>query len=168
MNSLIVRHFEASDVHELIPMWRESFEHGVGIKDPHPLEAQANHFRDEVLPNNRVRVAFDRNRLVAFIASNPESVSQLHVRVEYFRRGIGTQLLNLAKDESVGSLWLFTFARNSNARRFYERHGFVAVQHGYEPTWKLDDVKYQWQRESRAARQVVQPEPQRDAALPAR
>ena len=151
MSPILVRNFEPEDVRELIPMWRESFEHGVGIKDPHPLEAQANYFYNEVLPNNTVRVALDQNRLVAFLASNPESVSQLHVRVEYFRQGIGTRLLNIAKDESAGSLWLFTFARNSNARRFYEHHGFIAVQHGYEPTWKLDDVKYQWHRAPGAA-----------------
>jgi hypothetical protein len=30
------------------------------------------------------------------------------------------------------------------ARRFYERHGFVAVAHGFEPTWRLADVRYEW------------------------
>jgi ribosomal protein S18 acetylase RimI-like enzyme len=146
MQRLHIRPFEPSDVHELIPMWRESFEHGVGIKDPHPMEAQANYFNYEVLPKNKVRLAFDQNRLVAFLASNSESIAQLHVRVQYFRQGIGTRLLDMAKEDSAGSLWLFTFAQNIIARRFYERHGFVDVQHGYEPTLKLDDVKYEWQR----------------------
>ena len=146
MQRLQIRPFEPNDVHELIPMWRESFEHGVGIKDPHPIEAQANYFNNEVLPKNKLRLAFDESRLVAFLASNSESIAQLHVRVQYFRQGIGTRLLKMAKEESAGSLWLFTFAQNISARRFYEHHGFIAVQHGYEPTWKLDDVKYEWRR----------------------
>jgi RimJ/RimL family protein N-acetyltransferase len=45
---------------------------------------------------------------------------------------------------SAGSLWLYTFARNERARRFYERNGFVAVAFGYEPFWQLDDVRYEW------------------------
>ena len=69
------------------------------------------------------------------------------VRVEYIGQGIGSRLLDLAKHDSGGGLWLYTFARNTNARRFYERHGFVAVAHGFEPTWQMDDVKYRWDRE---------------------
>jgi RimJ/RimL family protein N-acetyltransferase len=47
---------------------------------------------------------------------------------------------------SVGSLWLYTFARNERARRFYERNGFAAVAFGYEPFWQLEDVRYEWRR----------------------
>lgn len=132
-------------------MWRESFEYGVGITDPNPIERQTEYFYKQVLPENEVRIALAGSRLVAFLASTSESVTQLHVRVGYIRQGIGTRLLTLAKDESAGSLWLFTFARNVNARRFYEHHGFFAVQHGFEPTWQLEDVKYQWHRALSAA-----------------
>lgn len=154
MGPLRIRRFEPGDAHELIPMWRESFEYGVGISDPHPIDAQTDYFHQKVLPENTVRVAFDGSRLVAFMASSHESIAQLHVRVGCLRQGIGTQLLALAKSESAGSLWLFTFARNVNARRFYERHGFVAIQHGFEPTWQLEDVKYQWQRDPLEGRTI--------------
>ena len=150
MDRLNVRPFEPGDVAELIAMWRHSFQHGVGIADPHPIEEQMDYFHKEVLPKNSVRVVLDGKHLVAFLASNAESVAQLYVRVGYIGQGIGSRLLALAKDESAGSLWLYTFARNTNARRFYERHGFAAVQHGFEPTWQLDDVKYQWHRQASA------------------
>jgi GNAT superfamily N-acetyltransferase len=152
MDRLRIRDFEPGDVHELIPMWRQSFEHGVGIIDPHPIQEQAAHFHEKVLPANAVRVALDGGRPVAFLASNVESVTQLHVRVEYIGQGIGSRLLGLAKSESAGSLWLYTFAKNANARRFYERHGFVAVEHGFEATWQLEDVKYRWVKDPAAWR----------------
>jgi ribosomal protein S18 acetylase RimI-like enzyme len=98
-----------------------------------------------------VRVARQADSIVGFLASNPESIAQLFVRVENIGQGIGTQLLRLAQSESSGSLWLFTFARNVRACRFYEHHGFSAVAHGFEPEWKLDDVKYQWVRRGSAA-----------------
>ncbi len=146
-----IEEFQSHDTDALVRMWRASFEHGVGIVDPHPLEEQIAHFRSKVLPTNRVRVAKLAEAMVGLLASNPESVSQLHVRVENIGQGIGSRLLRLAQAESWGSLWLFTFARNTQARRFYEHHGFVAIAHGFEPMWQLEDVKYRWVRGGSAA-----------------
>lgn len=128
-------------------MWRESFEHGVGIVDPNPVAAQERYFWTGVEPNNAVRVALIEGRLVGFVAASTTSVSQLFVRKGLHRRGIGSRLLDWAKRQSSGSLWLFTFERNTVARAFYERHGFRIVARGFEPTWKLDDIKYEWSRD---------------------
>jgi GNAT superfamily N-acetyltransferase len=131
-------------VRELVLMWRASFEAGVGVADPHPVEAQERYFLREVAPRSEVRVALLGDALAGFIAADAESVAQLHVRVGCWRRGIGTCLLDWAKSQSGGSLWLYTFARNAGARAFYEHHGFVAEAHGFEPTWQLEDVRYRW------------------------
>ena len=136
--------FEPHMLTELVPMWRECFEHGVGVKDPHSIAEQAQYFQDKVLPEAAVTVAVLDGRLVGFVACNAESVTQLHVRVGHHRQRIGTQLLNLAKAQSSGSLWLYTFARNRVARCFYEHNGFCIIAEGFEPEWQLEDVKYQW------------------------
>ena len=125
-------------------LWREAFEFGVGITDPHPLSEQREAFCAHVLPNNCVTLAFSASQLVGFLAATAESVTQLHVRVGQHRQGIGSALLALAKAQSSGSLWLYTFARNRRACRFYEKHGFSVIQRGFEPHWKLEDVKYGW------------------------
>ncbi len=130
----------------LVPMWREAFGYGVGIVDPNPIEGQRAYLIERVLPENDVTVALEGERIVGFLASNAESVSQLHVRVGCHGRGIGRELLSRAMAASKGLLWLYTFARNERARRFYERSGFVAVAFGYEPTWQLEDVRYEWRR----------------------
>ena len=125
-------------------MWRGSFEHGVGIVDPHSLEEQAAYFDTEVLAKHTVRLVLFADQLVGFIAANEESVAQLHVRVGFHRRGIGSQLLSWAKSQSRGSLWLYTFKRNTVAQAFYEHHGFRVIERGFEPTWQLEDIKYFW------------------------
>lgn len=136
--------FVPQHVDDLVRLWRASFEHGVGIVDPHPLDEQIEYFRRAVVPCFRVRVATVEREIVAFMAADVECVNQLYVRVSHIGQGIGSRLLRLAQQESSGSLWLYTFARNDRARRFYERHGFVAVAHGFEPGWQLEDVKYRW------------------------
>ena len=139
--------FDASSVDELVSMWRASFETGVGIKDPHPLEEQRAYLLREVLPNHDVRVAMLGQEIVGFVAANDSWIAQLYVDVRHLRRGIGTLLLSWAKQRSCGSLMLYTFARNTGARAFYERQGFVAIAEGFEPMWQLADVKYRWVRE---------------------
>lgn len=125
-------------------MWRESFEFGVGVVDPHPIEDQREHFATIVVPSNAVRMALLNDQLVGFIAATKESITHLYVRVGHHHYGIGTQLLASAKAQSDGKLWLFAFARNAVARAFYEKHGFKVIARGFEPTWQLDDVKYEW------------------------
>ena len=129
---------------ELVRMWRASFEFGVGITDPHPLSEQVAYFNAEVLPKNTLRLAVAQAHLVGFVAASRESVAQLYVRVGCHRQGVGSRLLDWAKAQSSGSLWLYTFARNRVAQAFYEHHGFVEVARGFEQSWGLDDIKYQW------------------------
>lgn len=42
--------------------------------------------------------------------------------------GLGSRLLDVAKTVYLEGLDLWTFAANTGARRFYERHGFVATE----------------------------------------
>lgn len=139
-----IEEFRADHARDLIPMWRESFELGVGVEDPHPIAEQEKYFWAEVVPNNAIRVAFLEGRMVGFVAASRTSIAQLYVRKGFHRLGIGSRLLEWSKSQSDGSLWLFTFERNVGARAFYERHGFRIVARGFEPMWKLDDLKYEW------------------------
>ena len=149
-DAVVLAPYDASRVDELVPMWRASFEDGVGIVDPHPIADQKRYFLEQVLPHHDVRFAVLGPELVGFVAANATSVAQLYVRVGWQRRGIGRTMLAWAKRQSSGSLWLYTFARNRRARAFYERHGFVAIAFGFEPMWQLDDVRYFWSAASPA------------------
>ena len=139
--------YDTSFLERLLPLWREAFEFGVGVIDPHPLSEQREYFLAQVLPQHRVTLAVRESQLVGFVAASEESVSQLHVQVGLHRQGIGSALLALSKARSRGSLWLYAFTRNVRACRFYEKHGFLAVERGFEPNWQLEDVKYSWSGE---------------------
>src|SRR4026209_748964 len=49
--------FNAARTDEIVRLWRESFEFGVGVVDPHPIEEQQKAFVTTVVPNNAVRMA---------------------------------------------------------------------------------------------------------------
>ena len=136
--------FEIDRLEALVDLWRACFEFGVGITDPNPIELQRQAFLEKILPNNTVRMALRDGQLVGFVAASCTSVEQLHVGLGHHRLGIGTRMLDWAKAQSSGSLWLYTFARNTRAQAFYERNGFAVAQRGFEATWQLDDIKYTW------------------------
>jgi GNAT superfamily N-acetyltransferase len=141
---LLFAEYRPEQLKELVLMWRESFEHGVGVTDPNPIEQQERFFVEKLAPGNTLRVAMLDGVLVGFVAASPSSVAALYVRKGFHGRGIGSRFIEWAKAQSAGSLWLYAFARNTVARAFYEHHGFVATVFGHEPTWDLDDVRYEW------------------------
>jgi ribosomal protein S18 acetylase RimI-like enzyme len=133
---------------ELVRLWRASFERALGVVDPHPLEEQLAFLQREVVPRHKLLLVLDgaEGPVTAFIAFSKEKVAQLYVHIDYQGRGMGKALLDVAKGESSGRLHLFTFARNTLARRFYEKNGFREIGQGFEPEWQLADVEYAWVR----------------------
>ena len=133
----------------LVALWRASFAHGVGAPVPHPLEDHLRFLDDHLLMETTVHLALRDGELVGFGAFTPEAVMQLYVAVAHLGQGIGSRLLDRAKADSHGSLWLYTFVTNTNAQRFYERHGFDVVERGFEPVMQLGDLRYEWRRPGR-------------------
>jgi ribosomal protein S18 acetylase RimI-like enzyme len=131
---------------ELLSLWRASFEFGVGRPVPNSLDEHREYLRVQLLPESTLHVALQDGELVGFVASTPVSVLQLYVHVDHLGRGIGSRLLDLAKARSDGKLWLYTFATNTRAQRFYRHHGFDVEERGFEPIMQLEDLRYSWKR----------------------
>jgi len=57
MNQLAINivDFDAARTDELVRLWRESFEFGVGVVDPHPIEDQREHFVRARLRKARIK-----------------------------------------------------------------------------------------------------------------
>ena len=140
--------YDASYLDPLVHLWREAFEFGVGVTDPHPLSEQRDYFVSQVLPANHVTIALLSGRLVGFVAASAESVTQLHVQVGLHRLGIGSALLALAKERSSGSLCV-RIRRNVRPAAS-TRNMASSSSSGFEPHWQLEDVKYCWSADNAA------------------
>ena len=83
---------------------------------------------------------------VGILVLNGEWVDQLYVEPAMTGRRIGAQLLSVAKRERPAGLRLRTFASNTPAQRFYERHGFVETDRtdGEDNEERAPDILYTW------------------------
>ena len=82
---------------------------------------------------------------VGLLVLDNEWIDQLYVEPGHTGRGIGADLVAVAKRERPTVLRLWTFEANVGARRFYERHGFVAT--GFtagDNEEGAPDVRYEW------------------------
>ena len=81
------------------------------------------------------------------VAFHDDWIEQLYVLPEMQGQGLGTALLDVAKHTS-DRLQLWTFQRNTQARRFYEARGFALVEQtdGSSNEEKEPDARYLWTR----------------------
>jgi len=108
-------------------------------------------FRQHIAPVCEVWVAETEDGIVGYLALKGSYVDRLYISPLHQRRGIGSALLTHAMERSPTGLELHTHQKNTQARAFYEKHGFVAVTYGISPPPENEpDVEYHW-RPLRAA-----------------
>jgi GNAT superfamily N-acetyltransferase len=113
---------------DIAAVWLRSRKASIPAIPPpkHSADEVETWFCETVLPNREVWVAEDEGAVIAVLVLDGEWVDQLYVDPGRTSQGIGTRLLDIAKQRRPTDLRLWTFQSNSRARRFYERHGFVA------------------------------------------
>lgn len=84
--------------------------------------------------------------MLGFASVEGTELEHLYLRPDVRRRGIGSLLLAKAREISPEELTLHVFQRNTDARAFYERYGFTAVDFndGSRNEEKEPDVLYRW------------------------
>ncbi|MFL6205283.1 MAG: GNAT family N-acetyltransferase [Acidimicrobiales bacterium] len=111
----------------------------------HPRDDVLEHFATVMLPDRDVWVADEEGTVVALLILEPGWVDHLYVEPSRIGQGIGSQLLDHAKALQPAGLDLWAFRSNTGARRFYERHGFVAVAFTEGDNEEGEpDVRYHW------------------------
>ena len=85
--------------------------------------------------------------VAAMMALTAGWIEQLYVEPAAQGQGLGAALLATAKRAAHGAagLDLWAFQANAQARRFYERHGFVAVAFtDGDNEERVPDMRYAW------------------------
>ena len=113
----------------------------------HPASDMPRHVREDLLPHREVWVAQPPDGpVVAVMVLDETWLDDLYVAPEHAGQGIGSALLDLAKTLRPGGFDLWVFEVNAPARRFYERHGLVAMERtdGAGNVERAPDWRYSW------------------------
>ncbi|MDC0769447.1 GNAT family N-acetyltransferase [Streptomyces sp. HD] len=147
MSSVALRRATATDARAVADIWLRSFAAALPtVVRAHSDDEVRAWFREVVVPLQETWVADAEDRVVGFMVLDADQVSQLYLDPDWRGRGIGDEFVGLAKRRRPGGLSLWTFEVNKPAHRFYERHGFVAVEHtdGSGNEEREPDVRFAW------------------------
>ncbi|MFD8203765.1 GNAT family N-acetyltransferase [Streptomyces sp. NPDC059701] len=147
INDFVVRRAADSDAAAVADVWLRSFAAALpGVRRAHSDDRVRSWFREVVVPEQETWVATVDDSVVAMMVLDGEELDQLYLDPPWRGRGIGDRLVDLAKRRRPAGLVLWTFQVNGSARRFYERHGFVAAEctDGRRNEEREPDVRYVW------------------------
>lgn len=145
MSSFAIRRLELAEADAVARVLRTSFDERLPwLAGLHTPEEDRRFVREHLFATCDLRGAFGPE-LAGVIAFRPGWVEQLYVLPARQGGGIGRALLAAAKAANT-ELRLWTFQRNTGARRFYEAEGFVAIEEtdGAANEEREPDVLYRW------------------------
>ncbi len=144
---MIVRRATAADAEAVAEVWLRSYTAALpGVRRAHTDDEVREWFRDVVVPDRETWVAEVDGAVAGLLVLGDGEIDQLYLDPDRRGRGLGDRLVELAKERYPRGLSLWTFQVNGAAGRFYERHGFVAVERtdGRDNEEREPDVRYVW------------------------
>ncbi|MGI9602622.1 MAG: GNAT family N-acetyltransferase [Acidimicrobiales bacterium] len=148
MTDVIVRSMDPAELDAVAELWWHSLNDSTSWLRPdqkHNKVDSQNFFRKVVAQRCELWVADRDGTLVGVLALQGDELDRLYIATEAQGQGVGSALLAHAKALSPDGLMLVTLERNTQARRFYEHHGFEAYAVGRSPAPEDEpDIWYRW------------------------
>jgi len=146
---VMVRRGTKADARAAADLWLRAREAALDVIPPpvHGDDDVRAWFASHVVCDTELWVAEGpAGTLLGILVLEGSWVEQLYVEPAMTGHGIGAELLQLAKRQRPLGLRLWTFASNTRAQRFYERHGFVEARRtdGRDNEERAPDILYVW------------------------
>ena len=143
----MLRPARPADAAAIADVWLRSFDAALPtVRRAHSDDEVRGWIREVLVPRYDAWVAEAGGAIVGVLALSGGWLEQLYLDPAWRGRGIGDRFVALARRRQPAGLQLWTFQVNQSARRFYERHGFVAVEwtDGSGNEEGEPDVRYVW------------------------
>jgi ribosomal protein S18 acetylase RimI-like enzyme len=146
------RPYHPTDLTDVVAMWRASKRAAfpyVEVQQLYTLQNDTDYFRNVVAQECDVWLATGEEQILGMLALRDDLIDQLFVAVDAQQQGIGSLLLEKARERSPDQLRAYTFQKNGPARAFFEKHGFEIVRSGISPPPENEpDLEYLWRPEA--------------------
>ncbi|MGW7327650.1 GNAT family N-acetyltransferase [Streptomyces sp. NPDC054840] len=147
-DDVLLRRADDSDAAPAADVWLRSFASALPtVRCAHDEADVRDWFARVLVPQYETWVAVPGSGVVGVMVINGGELKQLYLDPTWRGRGLGDRFMSLAKERRPDGLTLWTFQVNEPARRFYERHGFIAVERtdGLRNDEREPDIRYLWQ-----------------------
>lgn len=142
-----IRLYDPKDLEDIVQLWYQTWHEAFpNIQHPQPYCAWKSRFRDDLAVKGEVWVCEVEHHIVGFVVVIKEEqyLAQIFVDSQSQNRGIGSILLNKAKEICPQGLTLQTLQQNIQACVFYERHGFKAGKLSVNKINGQPNIEYHW------------------------
>lgn len=144
-SEVTVRRADESDVEALAAVHLRSRRAAPMPPTAH-TDAEVRHWLAGRLAHDEVWVAEVDGAVAAYLRMSRDWLDDLYVLPDRAREGIGSLLLDLAKQQRPDGFCLWVFEQNQPARAFYRRHGLFELEHtdGAANEERSPDVRMAW------------------------
>ncbi|MFC0551570.1 GNAT family N-acetyltransferase [Planotetraspora thailandica] len=129
-DSILIRPGSAADAAGIAEVFLAARGKMTYLPELHTDEETRAWISQVMVPDHEMWVATANGEIVGFAALSMDGLEHLYISPPEQGRGVGSELLSMAKRQRPEGLRLYVFQPNAGARRFYERHGFTAVEFG--------------------------------------
>lgn len=133
-------------------VWLRSFTAALPtVRRAHTDDEIRHWFATVLVPRYETWVAVTGNAVIGVMMLKDAELKQLYIDPSQPGRGLGDRFMAVAKEQQPYGLTLWTFEVNTSAQRFYQRHGFTAVERtdGRHNDEREPDVRFVWQPRAR-------------------
>jgi ribosomal protein S18 acetylase RimI-like enzyme len=141
----VIRRGRQDDADAIAELYERSFATLTFLPVLHTLDEHRRWFAS-VLAEQEVWVDEEDGAIAGFAAFDDAMLNYLYLEPDAFGRGIGTALLEKAKERRPVGFRFWVFQQNERARRFYESRGckLVELTDGSRNEERTPDALYEW------------------------
>ena len=147
INNHTLRRLDLQDMELASRIHRASFDERLPwLKGLHTPQEDHWFYENCIFPQCEVWAVF-APEMAGIIAFKTGWIEQLYILPEFQGCGIGSTLLKQAQ-QTLPHLQLWTFQRNIQAQKLYEKHGFIAIGEtdGSDNEEKEPDILFEWRK----------------------
>ncbi len=144
---LNIRKYQIDDLDKVVQLWYETWHQTLPfLQHPHKYPAWKSRFINEIVMDCEVWIAEIENRIVGFVAVNLAEIeiNQIFIDFSYQNQGIGSLLIQKAKELCPQGLRLTVLQINQRACLFYEKHGFIPTNMSINKINGQPNIEYLW------------------------